>query len=195
MEPTLAEIRLFAGNFAPRGWALCQGQLLPIAQNSALFSLLGTMYGGDGRTTFALPDLRGSAMTQQGSGPGLPTYNQGQRVGTETNIMNVLDLPSHNHGASLTAAQAEIAIPALADAAGTAVPTGAVPATGEDGAGDEVKLYSTEDADTTMTSFSASVAGSVTLASTGGSQPMNNMQPWLALNYIIALQGTFPSRS
>ena len=89
----------------------------------------------------------------------------------------------------------QTAIPALADAAGTAVPTGAVPATGEDGAGDEVKLYSTEDADTTMTSFSASVAGSVTLASTGGSQPMNNMQPWLALNYIIALQGTFPSRS
>ena len=195
MEPYLAEVRLFGGDFAPRGWAFCQGQLLSIAQNTALFSLLGTIYGGDGRTTFALPDLRGRAQMNPGTGPGLPTYRLGQQTGAETNTMNILDMPNHTHGAALDNANASIKIPALADAAGTTDPTGAIPASGEDSNGAEAKLYSSSDADTTLRSFTAPVSGSVTIDNTGGSQPMNNLQPYTGLNFIICTQGLFPSRS
>ncbi|MEM8909888.1 MAG: tail fiber protein, partial [Bacteroidota bacterium] len=97
MEPFIGQIMMFGGNFAPRGWALCNGQLMPISQNQALFSLLGTTYGGDGRTTFALPDLRGRAAMHAGHGPGLTDRRLGQRSGTETNTMNTLQMPSHSH--------------------------------------------------------------------------------------------------
>ena len=97
MEPTLGEVRMFAGNFAPRAWALCEGQLLAINSNQALFSILGTTYGGDGRTSFGLPDLRGRGPISPGTGPGLPSYREGQRGGATTNVLNVTQIPAHNH--------------------------------------------------------------------------------------------------
>jgi len=166
MNPFIGQMIMFGGNFAPRGWAFCHGQLLPIAQNTALFSILGTTYGGDGRTTFALPDLRGRVAIAPGRGPGLPTYNLGQRGGSETNTHTILNLPSHNHG---------VAVGINTGAAGEDEGTlGATPIYAETG--------------------NAQYPG-VTVSNTGGQQPVNNMAPFETLNYIIALQGTFPSRS
>ena len=173
-EPFLGEIKMFAGNFAPRGYAFCDGQLLPISQYSALFSLLGTTYGGDGRTTFALPDLRGRVAIHPGNGPGLSSYRQGQKGGAETTIITVANLPSHSH---------THAAPAVSEDGNTSVPTGAVPA------GTKVldKEYSTEAPNTTMR------GGNV--GNTGGGQSVNNVQPYGTVHYIIALVGVFPSRS
>ena len=197
MEPFMGEIIMFGGNFAPRGWAFCDGQLLPIAQNTALFSLLGTTYGGDGRTSFGLPDLRGRVAVHPGTGPGLSTRKLGQRTGLETTTLNLNNLAPHSHIIDGSNAHTVIAIPALADAADTAAPaTNAVLATGEDGAGGEVKNYNTSDpADTTLAPFLAPLSGSITATNTGASIPFNNMQPFIAINYIIAMQGTYPSRS
>lgn len=171
MEPMIGEVRIFGGNFAPRGWALCEGQLLAISSNSALFSILGTTYGGDGRTTFGLPDLRGRAAIAPGTGPGLPTYRLGQRGGTYQNVLNVNQLPSHNHAGAVQVNNAE---------AGESDPTnnflGAAAAYAEEG---------------TANAF----LGGVSVGNTGNNAPVDNMQPYLAINYIIALQGTYPSRS
>lgn len=166
MNPLLGQIILFAGNFAPRGWALCEGQILAINQNQALFSLLGTTYGGDGRTSFALPDLRGRAPVSVGHGAGLSNYTWGEKTGTETNTISEQQMPSHNH---------VVAIP-TDNQAGTELNgyLGAAP------------IYAEE---------SNSTLPDVTMTHTGGGQPVNNLQPFLALNYIIALQGTFPSRN
>jgi microcystin-dependent protein len=168
MDPFLGQIVLFAGNFAPRGWALCQGQLLPINQNQALFSLFGTIYGGDGRTTFALPDMRGRAPVSFGQGPGLSNRNIGEKGGSETNVITVSNMPSHNHG---------VAVP---------VSTGAP----EENAGylGSSAIY-TEDA-TPGSSYPG-----ITVSSSGGGMPVNNLQPFLSLNYIVCLQGVFPSRN
>ncbi len=171
MEPYLAEIRMFGGNFAPRNWALCEGQILPINQNQSLYSLLGTMYGGDGRTTFALPDLRGRAPLSAGSGPGLPTYNQGQKGGAPTVTLNTSQIPSHNHSfaprassQNATSGKSENNFPAV---------TGTL-------------NYHTS-ADTTE--------GAGTTSNAGGGQAHENMSPYLAINYIICIQGLFPSRN
>jgi microcystin-dependent protein len=177
MEPMIGEIRMFGGNFAPRSWALCEGQLLAISQNQALFSILGTTYGGDGRTTFALPDLRGRVAISPGTGPGLPTYSLGQRGGTPTNTLNVTQLPSHNHVAAVN-----------------------IPISGDDGTTDEAGglLSTTDGAKVYGGAASGNYNGGntpVTVGNTGGNQPVNNMQPYLAVHYIIALQGIFPSRS
>ncbi|OEK09718.1 phage tail protein [Flavivirga aquatica] len=163
---------MFGGNFAPRGWAFCDGQLLPISQYSALFSLLGTTYGGDGRTTFALPDLRGRVAIHPGNGPGLSSYRQGQKGGAETNTLTVNQMPSHRHSVN-----------AVMEDGNESVPTNNVPA------GTKVldKEYSSDTPNTTMKS---SIIGN-----TGGGQPINNIQPYGTVNYIIALQGIFPSRS
>ena len=170
MEPFLAQIIMFGGNFAPRGWAFCDGQLLPISQYSALFSLLGTTYGGDGRTTFALPDLRGRVPMHAGFGPGLTPRTLGQKSGTETNTLNVTQLPSHNHSVSLPAKEE----------ANAEVPTNNfVAGAGFDGFGTT--------SDTTM--------GDLPQNNVGGNQPVNNVQPYQTVNFIIALQGIFPSRS
>ncbi len=186
-EPFIGEIRLFAGNFAPRGWAFCDGQLLAISSNTALFSILGTTYGGDGRTTFALPDLRGRVPLHPGTGAGLTPRRLGQRVGTETNVLTVLNLPSHNHSFAGT-------IKASSVVGTTPDPSSAYPAKAE------VIISWTE----TKESNSYSTAKDVTMANdivtgitglTGGSQAVNNMQPSLGLNYIIALVGVFPSRN
>jgi len=165
MDPFLGEIILFAGNFAPRGWALCEGQILPINSNQALFSLFGTTYGGDGRTTFALPDLRGRAPVSEGRGPGLADRALGSRSGTETNTISVAHMAQHNHTVSI---QYNTGLP------------------GED----EGYLASSP-------IYAETATGSypVTVTHNGGGIPINNMQPYLALNYIVALQGVFPSRN
>ncbi len=170
MEPFLAQVLLFAGNFAPRGWALCEGQLLPINQNQALFSLLGTTYGGDGRTTFGLPDLRSRAPLSPGRGAGLPNYDQGERGGNATTVLLTANLP-----------QSQINIPS-SSATGTTPEAGNnVMATPDD----DKLIYAT-------TATGGMKAGSIIGAA---NLPFSNEPPFLALNYIIALQGTFPSRS
>jgi microcystin-dependent protein len=176
MEGYIAEIRLFAGNFAPRGWAFCQGQILSIAQNTALFSLLGTTYGGNGQTTFALPDLRGRVPVGTGQGPGLPSINLGEMAGEPTHTLIITEMPAHNHQAQ---AQGNT------NAGGTTSPTGATWATST--ARDNI--YVSAAPNTPM------AANTVTVGIAGGSQPHNNMQPYLGLNYIICLQGIFPSRN
>ncbi|MDF1696820.1 MAG: tail fiber protein [Saprospiraceae bacterium] len=166
MNPFIGQIIMFGGNFAPRGWAFCQGQLLPIAQNTALFSILGTTYGGDGRTTFALPDLQGRVAISPGTGPGLNTHRLGEKGGTENNFLTTLNLPSHNHIVSIP----------TSNAAGTE-PSGVLGA---------AAIYAEE--------ANSSYSG-VTMSMKGSSTAVNNIAPVLTLSYIIALQGTFPSRS
>ena len=175
MEPFIAQIMMFGGNFAPRGWAFCDGQLLSISSYSALFSILGTTYGGDGRTTFGLPDLRSRVPVHAGSGPGLTPRKLGQRSGSETNTLTTAQLPSHNHAAQ---------IPCTTQNGDQSSPADNVMAETEGGA----NIYS----DTAET---GEFMKAPTIGNTGGSQAVNNMQPFLCVNYIIALQGTFPSRS
>ncbi len=169
-EPFLGEIRMFGGNFAPRGWAFCHGQLLPISSNAALFSLLGTIYGGNGSTTFALPDLRGRVPMHFGSGPGLSERRQGLRAGVETVTLTTGQLPAHNHALIGTSATPSTAAPA-----GAQLPTGSS------------RIYATGAADANLAASSIGNAGS--------SQPHENMPPFLVVNFIIALVGLFPSRS
>jgi microcystin-dependent protein len=173
-EPFIAEIRIFAGNFAPRGWAFCDGQLLPISQNTALFSLIGTTYGGDGRTTTALPNLQGRAPMHPGRGPGLTARRLGEKVGVETVTLSEAQIPSHGH-----TARADTTV------AATSTPNNTT-ALARSGAG---QAYQTD-----TTSNLVDMA-SQTLSTTGGSQSHANMQPFLALNFIIALVGLYPSRS
>jgi microcystin-dependent protein len=169
-EPFLGEIRMFGFNFAPQGWAFCNGQLLPISQNTALFSLLGTQYGGNGQTTFALPDLRGRVAIHQGQGPGLSNYVIGQVSGTENTTLTSGQMPQHAHG-----------VVANASPASSGRPDGAVPARAS---GD---IYAAAPDGTAMNAGMIGVAG--------GSQPFNNLQPFLVVTFCIALQGIFPSRN
>ena len=169
MEPFIAQIMLFGGNFAPRGWAFCDGQLLPISSNSALFSILGTSYGGDGRTTFALPDLRGRAPIHAGAGPGLTPRVIGQTVGAEDVTLQANQIPPHNHSFNVTNAAADNARPS----------------------GDYIARSNIYSAD--VSSPVQLAEGSIGMA--GGGFAHENMQPSLVINYIIALQGIFPSRS
>jgi microcystin-dependent protein len=172
MNPILASILIFAGNFAPQGWAFCNGQLLAINQNQALFSLLGTTYGGDGITNFALPDLRGRAPVHFGQGVGLSNYVLGQPGGSENTTLLLNNVPIHNHP-----------LHATSEAGTTSAPAGAY--LGNTGALDREYNISG-----TVVSMNAGAIGTA-----GGSQPFNNLQPYLALNFIIALQGIFPSRN
>lgn len=174
MEDTfIGEIRIFAGNYAPRGWALCNGQLLSIAQHQALFSLLGTSYGGDGRTNFALPDMRGRIPVHSGHGQGLSAYSLGHKGGSEKVNLNINQLPSHSH--ELRGNQSE---------ALQTQPEGSMPA------------QTTE----TPTYFNGDpVAGSsmdtAAISARGASKPHDNVMPFLAINFIIALEGEYPSRT
>lgn len=170
-EPFIGQLALVPYNFAPRGWALCNGQLLSIAQNTALFSLLGTTYGGNGTTNFALPDLRGRVPVSSGQGPGLSSYLLGQTGGAETYTLTLNQMPAHSH---ILMADTSV---------GTSErPNGALPARNAAG----VPQYGTQ-ATGTMTSGA--------LQSSGGGQPHDTMQPYVTLNWIIALQGIFPSRN
>ncbi|MDH3403861.1 MAG: tail fiber protein [Acidobacteriota bacterium] len=171
-EPFIAEIRIFAGNFAPRSWAFCNGQLLPVSQNTALFSLIGTTYGGDGRTTTALPDLRGKAPMHPGRGPGLTARRLGQKGGVETVTLTEAQMPAHTHA------------------------MGAAPApANQDDASSSTILSRTVGANIFGAASSLQAMASQALPAGGGSQAHNNMQPYLAMNFIIALQGLYPSRS
>jgi len=171
-EPFIAEIRIFAGNFAPRGWAFCNGQLLPISQNTALFSLIGTTYGGDGRSTTALPNLQGRAPMHPGRGPGLTSRRLGQLGGDQTVTLSEAQMPSHNH--RLRASEE--------DGAQVSPDMNALPGAGND-------MYRAP------AGANLGAMASETLPNTGGSQAHNNMQPYLAMYFIIALVGLYPSRS
>jgi microcystin-dependent protein len=170
----VAEIRIFAGNFAPTGWALCNGQLMPISQNTALFSLLGTTYGGDGKSTFALPNLQGAAPLQAGQGPGLSLYDLGESIGSPSVTLLQTEMPAHNHGALAVAA------------VGASDPTNNAWASGAKGFGN-VYSPSVQASNVQMAPTCLSISGS--------SLPHNNMMPYLGLTFIIALQGIFPPRS
>jgi microcystin-dependent protein len=172
-EPFIAEIRIFAGNFAPRSWAFCNGQLLPVSQNTALFSLIGTTYGGDGRTTTALPNLEGRAPMHAGRGPGLTDRRLGQRGGVETVTLTEAQMPNHNH--TLRAVGS--------DPADVTTPTTNTSLAFSSGG----NAFSLNTPNSTM--------AEQMLPDAGGSQAHNNMQPYLAINFIIALQGLYPSRS
>lgn len=205
MEGTIGEIRLFGGNFAPRSWAFCNGQLISINQNQALFSILGTTYGGDGRTTFALPDLRGRTAIGEGHGAGLSTRPLGQRSGQETVTLTSLQIPSHTHFATVNAGTAVIAGTATAVVNVSADSESEEPADLFIGKSDGVNSYGPPDGMQTLSrdavtidtsGLSVNMAGmTVTNGMTGGSQAHNNMQPYLVLHYIICMFGTFPSRN
>ena len=170
-DPFIGEIRMFAGNFAPRGWAFCDGQLLAVSQNDALFSLLGTIYGGDGRTTFGLPDLRGRIPVHAGTGPGLSLRRLGEKSGTETVTVTTAQLPAHTHPLQGTGQFADTPNPAmLAPAKSTTA-----------------DVYINEAPSVNLSSSA--------VTSTGGSQSHTNLMPFLCISFIIALVGIYPSRS
>ncbi|WP_106791919.1 phage tail protein [Aquimarina sp. Aq78] len=184
MEGMIGEVRMFAGNFAPRTWAFCEGQLIAISQNTALFSILGTIYGGDGRTTFALPDLRGRVPIGPGNGPGLPSYREGQKGGAPTNILNVTQLPSHNHIGAVKVSSGNATQSIATNGASIATP-----GIGSGRSFSPTEGFNTASPDVTLNS------NSVVTGNTGGNQSINNMQPFLSVYYIICLQGVFPSRN
>jgi microcystin-dependent protein len=171
-EPFIGQLMLVPYNFAPRGWALCQGQTLPIAQNAALFSLLGTTYGGDGVRTFNLPDLRGRVPVSSGEAPGLSPYVLGETLGVESVTLQTDQLPAHSH-----------AVNASANKGNKASPIGSYPAS--DAAGVTAEYNGTP----------TGVMNAGVIASTGAGQPHENRQPTLVLNWIIAMEGIFPSRN
>ena len=187
MDPFIAQIILFGGNFAPRGWAFCDGQLLPISSNTALFSILGTMYGGDGRTTFALPDLRGCVPIHPGDGPGLSSYRLGQRGGVEQVTLNQTQIPSHNH---ILGPTTNITIATVDNSSTTNETDNGENVLGTSGSMPEIYR---ENSGSTDKLGGVSLNGST--LNQGGSQAHTNMQPYNCINYIIALQGIYPSRS
>jgi len=172
-SPFVAEIRIFPFNFAPKGWAFCDGQILPLSQNTALFSLLGTTYGGDGKSNFALPNLQGNAPMHPGQGPGLSLHDLGETGGSETVALLESEIPSHAH--ALMASTTASSKPNPAGNSLTRIQSGATPF-----AAPGVPLVA----------FSANA-----LTPAGGDQPHNNMQPYLTLSFCIALQGVYPART
>ncbi len=169
-DPFIAEIRIFPFNFAPKGWAFCAGQLLPISQNTALFSLLWTTYGGDGKSNFALPDLQGMAPMHPEQGPGLSLHDWGESMGTDTVMLQTSEMPAHQHSIYVSPDPADISSPSPARS--MAMSTNGF-------------AYQTGAPNQSMRVFSPS----------GGDQPHNNMMPYLTLNFCIALQGIYPPRS
>ncbi len=168
MEPFIGQIQLFGFGFAPAGWAYCDGSLMQISSNTALFSLLGTAYGGDGKTTFGLPDLRGRVPLAQGTGPGLPAYTLGQNGGSPTVTLTQANMPSHGHAVNASAT------------ASSKSPASAVPAFTSEGtsygAGDGTKM------------------ADAMIGNSGSNQPFNSMPPYLTMNWCIAVEGIYPSR-
>ncbi len=169
-EPFLAEVRMVGFNFAPRGWAFCDGQILPINQNQSLYSLLGTTYGGDGRTSFALPDMRGRTPIHVGNG-----HRQGQKSGEETHTLSAAEMPQHDHAMMATDNSATLT----------------------DGTGRVLGRTTTDvySASAPNTDLATTPAGDRAVPNVGGGQAHENMQPYLAVNFCIALQGLFPSRN
>lgn len=171
-EPYIGEIRMFAGNFAPAGWMLCQGQTLPISENDALFTLIGTTYGGDGQETFQLPDLQSRVPIHMGTSKSGITYQLGEKAGTEQETLTVQQIPIHNHALVCSTAAGAVNSPANQVIA----------------ASPSIKLFLEDTPDSTL-----NVANSVTPQ--GGSQPHENCQPFLVINFIISLFGVFPSQT
>jgi microcystin-dependent protein len=175
MEAFIGTILLWPINFAPRGWMFCQGQLLPISQYTALFSLLGTTYGGNGQTTFGLPDLRSRVPVGAGQAPGLSNYQLGQTSGSENVTLTVNELPAHTHTASPNLTVAQQGISSIT--------------------GEGSNSYATAASSTPDTSLAApTIGGSIAVGPTGGNQPVSVIQPYQAMNYIICIEGIFPSR-
>jgi microcystin-dependent protein len=172
-DPFVAEIRIFPFNFAPRGWAWCNGQLIPLSQNTALFSLLGTTYGGDGKSTFALPDIEGRAVMHPGQGPGLSLHDLGETSGSETVTLLESEIPAHPHGLRANPASGDT--PAPAQNASLARPG-------------TINVYQTN------ASANLGAMAGASLPPAGGDQPHNNLQPYLTFYFNIALQGVFPPR-
>ena len=203
-DPYIGALCAFGGNFAPRNWTLAQGQLLPISQNTALFSLLGTTYGGDGRVTFALPDLRGRTPIGAGQGPGLSRYHWGEKSGTETVTLLLAEIPGHNHSATtevtltLDNATATAHLMAIAAPGDANNPAGRMPAQNA-----LTGVYSTSVPNVQLAAdaIELSANGTVTadastqLSLSGSSQPHENRMPYLTVNWIIALYGIFPPRN
>jgi microcystin-dependent protein len=173
MDPFVAEIRIFPFNFPPKGWAFCDGQIIPISQNTALFSLLGTTYGGDGKSTFALPNLQGNAPMHPGQGPGLSLHDLGETSGSDTITLLQSEMPSHNHALQATGQGALQSVPG----------TGSVLAHSNG-------VFAYVNATSNLVNMDPNA-----LAPSGGDQPHNNLMPYLTLNFCIALQGVFPPRT
>ena len=171
MDPFVAEIRIFGFNFPPKGWAFCDGQILPLSQNTALFSLLGTTYGGDGKSNFALPDLQGRAPMHPGQGPGLSLHDLGETGGSDAVTLLTSEIPSHTHGISASGGDS----------------TDQSPANSKFAVGTGVAMYAPVGSLVPM--------ADAAIAAGGGGLPHNNLQPYLTLNFCIALQGVFPPRT
>ena len=174
MDPFVAEIRIFPFNFAPKGWAFCDGQILPLSQNTALFSLLGTTYGGDGKSNFALPDMQGNAPMHPGQGPGLSLHDLGETGGSDTVSLLESEIPSHSHTLMADNNNALLNIP-----------------------GPDEALARSQGANVycSVTNQNIVQMSDNTIAPAGGDQPHNNLQPYLTLNFCIALQGVYPPRT
>lgn len=170
-DPFVSEIRIFSFNFAPKGWAFCNGQILPISQNTALFSLLGTTYGGNGASNFALPDMQGRTPMHPGQGPGLSLHDLGEMGGSETVTLLESEIPSHSHTLSVASLNSQ----------------STTPVNNSLGRGNPVRVYTS--------GSPATVMGANSIATAGGGLPHNNMMPYLTMSFCIALQGVFPARS
>ena len=191
MEGYIGEIKLFAGNFAPRYWVFCSGELLAVSQFESLFAIIGNTYGGDGKTTFAVPDLRGRAVMGVGTGIGLTPRSLGSHVGHENITLNTNEIPAHRHQAAMSDGKADLYTSANPGRSETPSENDAISADG----GGAAFIYGPGPADVKMVSTSVqNVSGTITTALTGGNQSHDNMQPSLALNYIICYKGIFPSR-
>lgn len=197
-EPFVGEIMMFAGNFAPRGWALCNGQLLSISQNSALFAILSTTYGGDGQTTFGLPNLQGRAPIHAGQSPGTSQYILGEASGTENVTLTINELPAHNHSVALSGTgNVSVAQGACTAAGNTPTPGPTTVPAKVPGGVNGISAYSTTAPDTTLlpvsTTTTVNVSGNTGVA--GNNLPVPIVQPYVVVNFIIALEGVFPSRN
>ncbi|PUZ24392.1 Microcystin-dependent protein [Chitinophaga costaii] len=196
MDVYMALIFIFGGNYAINGFAFCQGQALSISQNTALFSILGTLYGGNGSSSFCLPDLRGRVPRGMGQGVGLSYVSLGEMVGSESVSLKTTNMPLHTHAATLSNAKASF--PASNQVGTTNVPDGTVslakfPTLGSGPGAQAIKGYAAPDGTTFLSP--GTVTADVTIGNTGGSVPFNNLNPYLGVNYIIALQGIYPSRN
>lgn len=173
-NPFLAEIRIFPFNFPPKGWAFCDGQILPLSQNTALFSLLGTVYGGDGKSNFALPNMQGNAPMHPGQGPGLSLHDLGETGGSDTVTLLESEIPSHNHALMVQPLMATTQTP---------------------GPNKSLARARTVNAYSTVTTSNLTQMSASAVAPSGGAQPHNNLMPYLTLNFCIALQGVYPPRT
>lgn len=189
MEPLIGQIMMFAGNFAPRGWAFCNGQLLAISQYNALFSILGPTYGGNGITTFALPDLRGRVPISPGTGPGLSTRQLGQSSGAETHTLNITEMPSHNH---IATAGGNVLLSGTPGVRHTPI---AGDLTASPGFSEGLGVTKVNAYGPATDTVNGQALPAQTIGNQGGNLAHNNMPPFLAINFIIALEGIYPTRN